>query len=88
MPWSIRENWGYNMMPWGIGVYTFMVESVDICSSRRIGNAPELRQLVSYEAHASFRLDPIGSVDIMLPINHREGPKVQHQHGKRTQRRH
>ena len=48
----------------------------NICSSRRIGNAPELQQLVSYEAHASFRLDPIGSVDIMLPINHREGPKV------------
>ena len=40
-----------------------LVESVDICSSRRIGNAPELRQLVSYDAHASFRLDPIGSVD-------------------------
>jgi len=40
---------------------------VDICSSRRIGNAPELRQLVSYEAHASFRLDPIGSVDYYSP---------------------
>ena len=51
-------------MPWGIlGFIFILVESVDICSSRRIGNAPELRQLVSCEAHASFRFDPIGSVD-------------------------
>ena len=51
-------------MPWGIlGFIYILVESVDICSSRRIGNAPELRQLVSCEAHASFRFDPIGSVD-------------------------
>ena len=42
-------------MPWGIlGFIFILMESVDICSSRRIGNAPELQQLVS---------DPIGSVD-------------------------
>jgi len=56
-------NWGHRCLGAYWGLFIFMVESVDICSSRRIGNAPELRQLVSYEAHASFRLDPIGSVD-------------------------
>ena len=75
-------------MPWGT---LFFDCGGNVDSSRRIGNAPELRQLVSCEAHASFRLDPIGSVVIiMLPINHCEGPKVQSQHrkGKRKQQWH